>query len=349
MPIRQLAPFGTTPDGQVVDHYRLEHGPLAMDVLTLGGHIWRFEVPDRWGKAGNVMLNLANVAEICSPKSSYIGGLVGRVAGRIAGARFELDGQTYLLVANDKPNHLHGGTRGYDKRVWTAETRNTPDGPAIELSLVDRDGDDGYPGTVNVTIVYTLLQDGIRIDYAATTDKATPINLTHHAYFNLTGDFENTILEHVLQLDAAHYTPADASLLPTGEILPVKGTAYDFRDPKPIGQDLKSLGNVPLGYDVNFVIDGDARQLRLFGTVEEPVSGRVMRGYTTEPGVQFYSGNFLDGSATGADGTAYPQYAGFCLETQHFPNSINVPQFPSTVLRPGETYHSTTEYRFDLK
>ena len=349
MSIRQLASFGQMPDDQVVDHYRLEHGPLAMEVLTLGGNIWRLEVPDRNGQVGNVVLSLADVSEILSKKSSYIGGLIGRYGNRIGHGQFTLDGQTHKLAPNDAPHHLHGGETGYDKRVWSAATHESPDGPAITLSLTDRDGDDFYPGTVTVRVTYTLLQDGVRLDYHATTDKATPINLTHHAYFNLTGDPTQTVLGHVVQLDAARYTPSDAKLLPTGEIVAVEGTPFDFRQPKPIGQDLAALANKPLGYDINFVLDGDLNRLRRFATVEDPASGRVMRGYTTEPGVQFYTGNFLDGHARGPGGIAYHQYSGLCLETQHYPNSPNVPQFPSTILRPGETYRTTTEYRFDLK
>jgi aldose 1-epimerase len=284
--------------------------------------------------------------------SAYLGALIGRFGNRIAAGRFELNGQVYSLACNNAPNHLHGGERGFDRVVWGAEATDTEDGPSLLLSYESADGEEGYPGTLGVQVRYTLSHDNsIIIQYTAQTDKATPVNLTQHAYFNLTGEARRDVLGHHLQLNADRFTPVDKSLIPTGEYRTVAGTPLDFRESKAIGQDIHS--NDPQiqragGFDHNFIVSEQADgELRHVAAVTEPESGRVMNVHSTEPGVQFYSGNFLEYPVQGA-GQASGKYSGFCLETQHFPDSPNQPLFPSTILLPGETYHSRTIYSFSV-
>lgn len=319
-----------------VEHFTLtnKHGLVAK--ITNYGGIWtHMLVPDRNGQLGDILLGFDTPAGY-QGDHPYFGALVGRVANRIAKGRFELDGKQYELAVNNGPNHLHGGLKGYDKVVWTPR-RLSPQ--SLELKYSDPAGANGYPGQVEVTVVYTLTDDDeLRIDYTARSDARTPLNLTNHAYFNLGGGKD--ILGHVLQLFADRYTPVDDTLIPTGEILEVAGTDMDFTRPRPIGKG---------GYDHNFVVNGEAGKLRPVARVEEPTSGRVMEIFSDQPGVQFYSGNFLDGTLQGKGGKRYPLNGGFCLETQHFPDSVHHSNFPSVILEPGQTFTSTTVHKFSTK
>lgn len=341
--------------GEPVERFILSNasGELVVTVLTLGGILESIEVLDVEANQVNVALGLNTVQEYVE-LSPYLGAITGRYANRIAGGTFELEGETYELAVNNEPNHLHGGERGFDKRVWTVT--NATDS-SIELNYISPDGEEGYPGTLDVTVSYTLTDDNaIQIDYTATTDQTTVVNLTNHTYFNLSGEGTGTIYDHVLQLNASQYTPVDETLIPTGEVAPVAATPFDFTNPKPIGQDIRNMAYEQiafgLGYDHNFVIDrteGDTESLVPVARAVSPDTGIVLEVETTEPGVQFYSGNFLTGSFAGSGGQAYRQSDGFCLETQHFPDSPNQPEFPSTELAPGDTYTSTTIYRFSAE
>jgi aldose 1-epimerase len=341
-------PFGRTPDGVPVDLYTLRNSQGAeARIMTYGGIVVSLKVPDREGRLGDVVLGYETLAEYIE-ENPYFGCLVGRYGNRIANGRFTLDGQTYKLAQNNPPNHLHGGWKGFDKVVWKARSYNSPLGPALELNYLSVDGEEGYPGNLNVTAVYTLTEDNaLRLDYAAVTDRPTVVNLTHHSYFNLAG--RGDILGHEVMIHADRFTPVDETLIPTGALAPVEGTPFDFRKPTSIGaridqddQQLKFGG----GYDHNWVITKPYGQFGLQARVYEPTSGRVMEVHSTEPGLQFYSGNFLDGTLTGKAGWVYEFRHGFCMEPQHFPDSPNQPDFPSTVLRPGETYRNTIVYRF---
>ena len=342
--------FGRTPGGVPVDRYRLTNTRgMRMRVLTFGGVIQTLEVPDRNGRNRNVVLGFRSVREYAADADPYFGSLIGRYANRIARGQFTLDGKTYQLPINNPPNSLHGGNRGFDDRVWRAEPFRRGGEVGLELRLVSKAGDQGYPGTLRVLVTYTLLNsNGVRIDYRATTDAPTIVNLTQHTYFNLQGEGTSTTYDHRLQLNADRYTPVDPTLIPTGRIASVAGTPFDFRTAKPIGRDIRDGHRQILigqGYDHNFVLNGGPG-LRLAARVHEPTSGRVLRIYTKEPGIQFYSGNFLNGTLVGTSGKVYRQGDGLALETQHFPDSPNHPHFPSTVLRPGEVYNTTTVWRF---
>lgn len=342
--------FGKTADGKPVDLYTLTnaHG-LKAKVITYGGIITELHTPDRNGKPADVVLGFDNLKGYLAGHP-YFGAIVGRVANRIAKGKFTLGGKTYQLATNNGPNALHGGLQGFDKKVWKAEPVEGTDGPGVRLSYTSPDGEEGYPGNLNVMVTYTLTnQDELRIDYKATTDKDTPVNLSNHSYFNLAGPGGGDILGHELMLAADAYTPVDATLIPTGEIKPVKGTPLDFTTPTPIGARIDQLKGDPGGYDHNFVLRGGGKSLALAARVHEPKTGRVMEMYTTEPGVQFYTGNFLDGKLTGKYGVVYKKHMGFCLEAQHFPGSVNHPNFPSVILKPGSTYTQTTVYKFSAK
>lgn len=344
----EKAPFGKTPDGTAVDLYTLKnaHG-VTVKVMTYGCIITEIDVPDRHGQMGDIVLGFDNLDQYLQPHP-YFGAVVGRYANRIAKGKFTLDGQQYTLATNNYPNALHGGLKGFDKVVWDAEPKVVSHGVAIRFTYVSRDGEEGYPGNLNVAVTYTLTDDNeLRMDYEAVTDKATVINVTNHSYFNLAGTGD--ILGTELRLNANAYTPVDDTLIPTGEIAPVKGTPMDFTTAKPIGRDLGQLTNVPQGYDHNFVLNRAGKGLALCAQVYEPTTGRTIEVSTTQPGVQFYSGNFLDGTLTGKRGMVYKQHDGFCLETQHFPDSPNQPSFPSTVLRPGQTYLHSTVFKFGTK
>ncbi len=340
--------FGTMPDGTAVELYTLTNsGGLVCKVMTYGAVITELDVPDRAGKPGDVVLGFDNLPQYIR-ESPCFGAVVGRVANRIAKGRFVVDGKTYSLAINNPPNTLHGGTRGFDKVVWKAEAMEAPDGPAIVFNHVSPDGDEGFPGALSVRMTYTLTNGNeLRIDYEATTDKATPVNLTNHSYFNLA--CKGDVLGHVLQLKARQYTPVDAGLIPTGAIADVAGGPLDFTKPKPIGRDIQAFSGSTRGYDHNFVIDGGGRGLVLAARVVEPVSGRSLDVTTDQPGVQLYTSNGFNGTLVGKYGMAYPLHGAVCLETQHYPDSVNQPGFPSTLLRPGETFRSTTIYRFSAK
>jgi aldose 1-epimerase len=342
------APFGRTPDGAAVDLYTLRnaHG-LTVKVMTYGCIITEIHTPDRNDQMGDIVLGFDNL-EGYLKGHPYFGCVVGRYANRIAQARFTLDGRTYTLAANNGPNALHGGIKGFDKVVWAAEPVTVPDGVAVKFTYTSPDGEEGYPGTLKATVVYTLTNDNeLVMDYEATTDKPTVVNLTNHTYWNLAGGGD--IYGHELTLFADRFTPVDETLIPSGEIAPVAGTPMDFTKPKPIGRDLKQLTNDPPGYDHNFVLRHGGGRLGPCATVYEPKTGRVLEIRTDQPGVQFYSGNFLDGTLTGKGGQVYRQHFAFCLETQHFPDSPNQPKFPSTVLRPGQVYKTTTVHKFSAR
>jgi aldose 1-epimerase len=341
--------FGKMPDGTEVKIYTLtnQRGMVAK-VTEYGAILTELWTPDRHGKPGNVVLGFDNLDQYVSVYQ-FFGATIGRVANRIANGKFSLDGKDYTLAVNREPNHLHGGFKGFDKRVWKSRPLPvTNRGVAVEFNYTSADGEEGYPGTVNVKVVYTLTGDNeLRIDYSATTDKATPVNLTNHSFFNLAGS--GSILDHLLTLNADHYTPSDLTLIPSGEIAPVKGTGLDFTQPRRIGERLGDYLSFANGYDHNFVLNSGGGKLALCARLEDPRSGRVMEIRTTEPGVQFYTGNRLDGKLTGVSGVVYNQYAGLCLEPHHFPNSINQPNFPSIVLRPGRTFSSASVYKFTAK
>ena len=351
------APFGKTPDGTAIQLFTLQnaHG-LKATISTFGGTLTSLLVPDRSGQLGDVVLGFDNLegytSDLYVKENPYFGALIGRYGNRIKLGKFTLDGQSYQLPINNPPNSLHGGTTGYNRRVWQATPGSSADGQTLTLRYHSPAGEEGYPGTLEVQVVYTLTDaDALRLDYTATTDKATVLNLTNHSYFNLNHGHDQDILGHFLTLNAERFTPVDNTLIPTGVLQAVAGTPMDFRQPHAIGERIKQVpGAAPGGYDHNWVLADKMRATpALAATVYEPTTGRTMDVYTDQPGIQFYSGNFLKGNLKGKGGVAYPQHYGFCLETQHFPDSPNRPNFPSTVLQPGETFHSTTEYRFGVR
>jgi aldose 1-epimerase len=343
-----MEPFGKA-DGQPVELYTLTNAKgMKAQVMTYGATLVGLWVPDRDGKLADVVLGFDDLQGYLK-LHPFFGSTVGRVANRIAKGKFTLDGREYKLFVNNGPNTLHGGKKGFDKQNWLVEQ---PKGgrTLVRLRYVSPDGEEGYPGTLSASVTYTLTDDNeLRLDYEATCDKATPVNLTNHSYFNLAGQGTGTILNHELTLEADKYTPPDDTLIPTGKIEPVAGTPLDFTKPHAIGERLDQLKGDPRGYDHNFVLNSGGKKLAPAARVREPKTGRVMEVLTTEPGIQFYTGNFLDGSVKGKGGVAYPKHAGLCLETQHFPDSVNHSNFPSTILRPGEVYRSTTIYKFSAK
>jgi aldose 1-epimerase len=345
------APFGKLPDGTAVEAFTLRnaHG-VEVRAITYGAIITSLRVPDRAGRFDDVVLGHDTLAGYVE-KPAYFGAVVGRYGNRIAKGRFTLDGKTYTLATNNGPNHLHGGVRGFDKVVWKAEPAAS--GAGVTFTYTSPDGEEGYPGTLTARVTYTLSdRDELGLEYSATTDKPTVVNLTQHSYFNLAGASSGgDILGHELTIDADRFTPVDPTLIPTGELAPVAGTPFDFRKATAIGarigQDDEQLHRGG-GYDHNFVLDRPEAGLRRAVRLADPKSGRTMEIQTTEPGVQFYSGNFLDGTITGKGGTVYKYRSGLCLETQHFPDSPNHPAFPSTVLRPGKEYRSKTVLVFGV-
>ncbi len=350
-PSIEKSAFGTTPDGTPVDLYTLSNRPgMEARIMTYGGIVVSLKTPDQRGNFGDVVLGYDQFAGYLK-SSPYFGALIGRYGNRIAKGKFKLNGREYNLAVNNGPNSLHGGAKGFDKVVWRATPGVSANGPTLQLDYVSRDGEEGYPGNLSVTVIYTLTEDNaLRLDFAATTDADTVCNLTQHSYFNLRGSGD--ILDHEFYLNAEKFVPVDGSLIPTGELRPVIGTPYDFRQPATLrerinqtDEQLKLAG----GYDQTFVINKPAGQLGLAARVSEATSGRVLEVYSTEPGVQFYTGNFLNGSITGKGGWTYQKRNGFCLEPQHFPNSPNQPDFPSVVLRKGEAYQQTSMYRFSVR
>jgi aldose 1-epimerase len=347
-------PFGKTPDGTAVEIYTLTNkNGLKTRITTYGGTIVSLEVPDRSGRLADIVLGHDSLDGYLVRKTNpYMGSIIGRYANRIAKATFVLDGVTYHLAKNDGENTLHGGLKGFDAVVWKASPIKEPGAVGLKLSYLSKDGEEGYPGNLTCGVVYLLTDsDELKISYEAKTDKATPLNLTNHSYFNLAGQGEGDILGHELMLEADAYLPAGPGLIPTGEIRPVKGTPWDFTSPKLMGAE---IAKVEGGYDFNSVLRGGGGELKpegmkLAARVFEPKSGRVMEISTTEPGIQFYTGNFLDGTIIGKGGKVYKKHYGFCLETQHYPDSPNHANFPSTILRPGQVYRSLTVHKFYAK
>jgi aldose 1-epimerase len=347
----QLQPFGTR-EGRPINLYTLtnSHG-LEVHVMNYGGIILSIRVPDRKGQFADVVLG-HDTLEGYTPNPPYIGAIVGRYANRIANGTFTLDGQTYTLPKNNGPNTLHGGTtRTFDRVVWDSEPLKNKTG--VSFTFLSKDGEEGFPGNLKIRVTYTLTESNeLILDYEATTDKATPINLSQHSYFNLKGEGNGDILDHEIMINADRFTPVDKNLIPTGELRAVKGTPLDFTTSTRIGSRIDDnyeqlvLGH---GYDHNFVINRKGAGLTLAARVYEPTSGRVLEVSTTQPAVQFYTGNFLDGTVVGKEGHVYKRRYGFCLETQHYPDSPNHPDFPSTILKPGETFHQTTVFKFSAK
>lgn len=342
--------FGVTEKGESVDLYTLRNKAGASTTITnYGGIVVTLLMPDRSGRMGDVVLGYETLDGYLR-KNPYFGCIIGRYGNRIANARFTLAGVEYILAANDGVNHLHGGITGFDKVVWHGETMVTPDGPSLRLQYTSRDGEEGYPGTLKVTATYTLTDlNALRLSFIVTTDRDTVCNLTHHSYFNLAG--KGNILGHEVMLPAKHFTPVNSNLIPTGEVRPVRGTPFDFTAPHAIGE---RIGNADeqlafgKGYDHNWVYDGPPGKLILMARVAERTTGRTLEVLSTEPAMQFYSGNFLDGMIVGKHGITYAQRSGFCMEPQHYPDSPNQPSFPSALLRKGDTYRTTMLYRFSV-
>lgn len=337
--------YGQAGDSVVREYTLSNAGGMQVSIINYGGIITSLLAPDKNGKISNVVLGYDSLAGYLQKDNPYFGALIGRYGNRIAKARFQLDGKTYTLAANNNPNTLHGGLKGFDKVIWQA----TPLGDSsLQLTYLSKDGEEGYPGNLQVKVVYTLTTGNrLIIQYSATTDKATPVNLTQHSYFNLSGGTDSTILDHELQITAARFTAVDQQLIPTGSLDSVKSGPMDFQQSKRIGRD---IGQVAGGYDHNWVLNRNGNDLEKVATLYHAASGRAMDVLTTEPGLQFYSGNFLDGTLLYTKGGAkYVKHAGLCLETQHFPDSPNQPSFPSTILQPGSTYQQTTVYSFYTK
>jgi aldose 1-epimerase len=349
------APFGRLADGTGIDAYRLSNAAgLAVRILTYGGIVQAMAAPDRTGRSADIVLGYDSLEDYVG-EPQFFGAIVGRYANRIARGRFSLDGEEHALALTDPPNALHGGVRGFDKAAWHVEAASGGEAAVLVLSHVSPDGDEGYPGRLETTVTYRVGgENALGIEYRATTDRATVLNLTSHSYFNLAGEGTGDVLNHALQIEADYFTPVDASLIPTGEIRAVAGTPFDFRTIRPIGAGIRDGHDAQIlvgrGYDHNFVLRAlEAGRPTLAARAVEPGSGRVLEVLTDQPGLQFYTGNFLAGTRAGKRGRVYRQGDGFCLETQHFPDSPNHPEFPSTVLRPGETFRSTTIFRFSTE
>jgi aldose 1-epimerase len=349
-PSMRREPFGKMPDGKTVEIFTLTNARgIELRAISYGGIIASLRAPDRNGKLDDIVLGFDRLEDYLKDHP-FFGAIIGRYGNRIAKGQFSLDGQTYKLATNNGPNHLHGGVRGFDKVLWSAEPVSGQN--AIVFSRTSPDGEEGYPGNLRVQVTYTLTdKNELRVDYRATTDKPTVVNLTQHSYFNLAGQASGDILGHQLMLNADRYTPVDQTLIPTGERALVQGTPFDFRRPTAIGARINEEHaqlKHGLGYDHNWVLNRSGGGLQLAARVIEPKSGRTMEIRTTEPGIQFYSGNFLDGKLTGKQGAQYKHRTGFCLETQHFPDSPNQPKFPSTTLRPGSEYRTSTVFTFGV-
>jgi aldose 1-epimerase len=342
--------WGKTPNGGEVDLYTLTNkNGMSAEITTYGGRVVTLKVPDRSGAFNDVVLGFDSLDGYLKD-NPYFGAIIGRYGNRIANARFPLDGKEFKLSANENGNTLHGGAKGFDKVVWTGKDASGPDGPAVELMYLSPNGEEGFPGNLAVTVRYTLTDNNeLKLHYTATTDQTTVVNLTNHSYFNLAGQNSGEILNHEMMIRADRFTPINAKLIPTGELRPVKGTPFDFTQPTAIGariNDNNEQLKLAHGYDHNFVLNSGGGSMALAARVHDPKTGRVMEVETTEPGIQFYTGNFLDGTIHGKGGAVYNFRDAFCLETQHFPDSPNEPKFPTVVLKPGDTYDTTTVYRF---
>lgn len=353
----EQSPFGQLPDGRQVALFTLRNSAgMEVRITNYGGTIVSWTAPDRSGKWEDVVLGCDSLSGYLKG-TPYFGSIIGRYGNRIAKGKFKVEGQPFEVAVNNIGNHLHGGLIGFDKVLWEAEADNKGPNPVLRLKYLSKDGEEGYPGNLNVEVAYTLRQDNaLQIDYKATTDKPTIVNLTNHSYFNLTGGIKKNILDHQLQLFADRFLPVDSTLIPIGNLEQVAGTPFDFLNPLAIGARIADTSNIQirygLGYDHCWVINTNGKQTeapRPAAALYEPLSGRYMQVFTTEPGIQFYSGNFLDGTVTGKGGHVYAYREGLCLETQHFPDSPNQLAFPNTVLRPGQTYSSTTVYQFSVK
>lgn len=336
--------FGTV-EGQEVKQYTLTNPQgMIVKIINYGGYVTNIIVPDKAGAKADVVLGFESIEGYLQAGNPFMGCIVGRYANRIGGAKFVLEGKTYQLAANNNGNSLHGGKKGFDKAIWEAQQQGDS---SVVLSYTSKDGEEGYPGNLKTQVVYTLTPaNELKIEYTAETDKTTHVNLTNHSYFNLSAGKDSTILGHQIMLNADRYTAVDGKLIPTGELVPVKGTAMDFTKPAGIGTDIAKVAG---GYDHNWVLNKSGNGLSLAATLYHEPSGRFMEVLTTQPGIQFYTGNFLNGTLTGKGGTKYIQHSGLCLETQHFPDSPNKPAFPTTVLRPGEKYHEITIYKFSVR
>jgi aldose 1-epimerase len=347
------SPFGNLPDGSAVTLYtfRNAHG-TEMKIINYGGYITSLRTKDRAGVIEDVVLGYDSLSGYLKAPS-FFGCIVGRYGNRIAKGQFKLDGKNYTLVKNNGENHLHGGTKGFDKVMWSGTPSTSADGASLTLTYLSKDMEEGYPGNLQVTVTYTLTNDNeVKIDYEATTDKKTVLNLTNHSYFNLSGNTKRNILDHKLSLAASKFLPVDQTLIPTGELKDVKGTPFDFTKPEVVGKRINDDDpqiKAGIGYDHCWIFDKEPGALALGATLYDSISGRYMEMFTTEPGTQFYSGNFLNGKVTGKFNTVYEQRYGLCLETQHFPDSPNRPEFPTVVLNPGEVYRTTTIYKFSAK
>jgi aldose 1-epimerase len=340
--------FGEMPDGSTVKQFTLTNSNgLKAVLIEYGGTLISLETPDRDGQMADIVLGCSDL-EGYAEESPYMGPIIGRFGNRIAEGKFSLDGEDYQLAVNLPPSHLHGGDIGFDKVVWSGEVvQDDPAGAAVKFTYLSKDGEEGYPGNLSCTVTYTLTEDNeLRIDYEATTDKATPVNLTNHTYFNLAGHDSGTIFEHELMVTADRYTIVDAANVPTGEIADVAGTPYDYRESKTIGRDIDQLDGM---FDINFVLNNSDGSMALAARATESTSGRIMEISTTQPGIQFYTGLGIDVKEHGKNGHVYGASTGFCLETQHFPDSVNQPDFPSTILRPGETYRQSTIHKFSAE
>jgi aldose 1-epimerase len=338
-------PYGNYENQPVIEYTLTNSSGMQASILNYGGTVTKLTVPDKNGNMGDVVLGFDSFDGYMQKNDPFFGSLVGRYANRIANGKFTLDGKTYTLAANDHGNSLHGGNKGFDKVMWTAEKLGDN---SLKLTYHSKDGEEGYPGTLTAQVIYTVTSDNsLRIDYTASTDKPTPVNLTNHCYFNLSAGKDSTILNHELQINADKYTPVTDDLIPTGKIADVKGTPMDFTTAKTIGRDIQKVKG---GYDHNWVLNKTGNRSEKVVSLFDPVSGRVMEVFTTEPGIQFYSGNFLNGTLQYTkNGQKYVKHGALCLETQHYPDSPNEPAFPNTILKPGETYRHTTEYKFSVK
>ncbi len=347
-PSVEKSTFGKLDDGTVIEMYTLKNATGATaKVITYGATLTELWVPDRTGKAGDVVLGFDDLKGYLGPHPHF-GGIIGRVANRIAKGKFTLDGKQYMLATNNGPNTLHGGNVGFDRRVWKAESSSEAHAASVRLSYLSPDGEEGFPGNLTVTVIYSLIDDNaLKIEYRATTDKPTIVNLTNHSYFNFAGS--GNVLSDLLMINADSYTPTDETLIPTGELKPVKDTPLDFTHATAIGARIDALKPDPGGYDHNYVLNGHAGELHLAARASDPANGRQMEVWTTEPGMQFYSAIHLDGSIVGKRGVAYPASGALCLETERYPDAINHSTFPSIVLRPGAQFHSETIYKFSAK